>query len=72
MTAASSGYVDFITGQLKIAGMRARLITTEIDFIGVALKANLIDADGAMEWMAEIGALGLITGAPSATTLVST
>jgi hypothetical protein len=57
-------------GQLRCAGIRARLLTAEIDSIDVALRANFITTDDAIAWLREAGALGLIA-ASSALTLTS-
>ena len=57
---AANTFVDFLLAELACAAIRARLLTAEIDSAAVALRGGLIDADGAMAWMAEIGALGLI------------
>lgn len=51
---------EFMLSALRVASLRARLYETEINSIGVALKAGIIDCYGAMEWMKEIGALGLM------------
>ena len=72
MTATSSNYVDFLLGQLTCAGLRARLIVTEIDSATAALRGGLINPESAMEWVADIGALGLITLMSSAITTTST
>ena len=65
MTATSSGYVDFLLSQLECAALRGRLIVTEIDSISTALRGGLVDPDIAMQWMSDIGALGLITAVSS-------
>jgi hypothetical protein len=61
MTEPSSGFTEFMLAQLRCAGLRARLIVTEIDSISVALRGNFITPDGALEWLRDAGALDLIT-----------
>jgi hypothetical protein len=70
-SSASSGYVDFLQAQLKCAGIRARLITAEIDSISAALRGNFISADDAMIWLHEAGGLGLIAVSSAIATLAS-
>jgi hypothetical protein len=70
MSAPSSNYTAFISGQLRCAGMRARLLTAEIDSIAVALRGNFITTDDAIAWLHEVGALGLVA-VSSALTLTS-
>ena len=60
MTGSSSGFTTFMLGQLRCAGIRARLMTAEIDSIDVALRGNLITTDDAIAWLHEAGALGLV------------
>jgi hypothetical protein len=61
--ATDTGYAGFVLAQLSCAALRARLVAAEIDSAAVALRGGLIDADGAMAWMAEIGALGFMSAA---------
>jgi hypothetical protein len=70
MSEPSSNYTAFMLGQLRCAGIRARLMTAEIDTIGVALRGNFITADDAIAWLHEAGAIGLI--AMSSATFAST
>lgn len=53
-------YAGFVLAQLACAGLRTRLQTCEIDSIATALRGNFIDADEAIAWAHEIGALHLI------------
>lgn len=55
---------EFTLSALRVASLRARLFETEINSIGVALKSDLIDCYGAIEWMKEIGAIGLMKALP--------
>jgi hypothetical protein len=52
---------DFVLAQLKCAGLRARLMTAEIDSIGVALRGDFIDTDDAIAWLNECGGLQFLT-----------
>ena len=67
--ATDPSYVGFVLAQLGCAALRARLVTAEIDTVTVALRCGLTDADGAIAWMAEIGALGFM---PATITSIST
>jgi hypothetical protein len=58
-TAASTGFVDFLLGHLRIGVRRARLFENEILATGISLKAGLLDPDHAVAHLAEIGALSL-------------
>jgi len=69
MTGTSSGFTAFILWQLRCAGIRARLLTTEIASIDAALRGNFITTDDAIAWLDET-ALGLVV--PSSITTVST
>lgn len=71
MTPASSGFTNFLLAQINCAGIRARLLVSEIDCIGVALSGGFIGTDDAMTWLGEAGGLGLIA-VSSAITNVST
>jgi hypothetical protein len=69
---SSDNYVHYLLAELACAAIRTRLLSAEIDSIGVALRGAIITPDGAMEWMADIGALGLIPASSAITTLAST
>jgi hypothetical protein len=60
MSEPSSGFTAFMLGQLRCAGIRARLLAAEIDSIDVALRGNFITTDDAIAWLHETGAIGLI------------
>ena len=55
---------EYLLASLRVASLRARLYETEINSIGTALKAGIVDCYGAVEWMKEIGALGLMKYIP--------
>jgi hypothetical protein len=51
---------EFLLSILRVASMRAKTLEVEINSIGVALKADMIDIPKAMEWLKDIGADGLV------------
>lgn len=51
---------DFMLAELRCAALRSRLITAEIDSIGVALRAEVINTDEAIAWLHECGALQFV------------
>ena len=67
----NGGYTEFVLAELRCAGLRARLLVAGIDSIDTALRGNLIDADGAIAWAHEIGALGLIATSSSITSITT-
>jgi hypothetical protein len=42
---------------LRAASLRARLIATELDSVGVALRHNFVSHDGAVEWLRDVDLL---------------
>ena len=52
---------DFVLAELKCAALRSRLVTTQIDSIGVALRGNFITEDDAIAWLDECGALQFVS-----------
>ena len=55
---------EFLLSSLRAGSLRAKLIETEINSIGVALKGGLIDCYTAMQWIKEAGAMELIRTVP--------
>ena len=51
----------FVMAELKCAALRSRLVTAQIDSIGVALRGNLITEDDAIAWLDECGALQFVS-----------
>jgi hypothetical protein len=51
---------DFILAELRCAALRSRLVTAEIDSIGVALRAEIINTDEAIAWLHECGAMQFV------------
>lgn len=50
-------YMSYVLGQLRCARTRAKLLVSEIDNIGHALKSGAIDADRALADLYSIGGL---------------
>ena len=48
---------QYLLAHLRAARVRAQLAACEIDAIGVALKAQMIDADEALLWLEDVDAL---------------
>lgn len=48
---------EFALTAIRSAGLRARILASEIDEIGVSLRHNMIDAEFAVGWLDFIGAL---------------
>jgi hypothetical protein len=55
---------EYLLSALRVGSIRAKLFETEINSIGVALKAELINAEDAVAWITEIGAAGLVALKP--------
>ena len=45
----------YVLSELRCAALRARLAAVEIDTIGVALNARMIEPEDALEWLADAG-----------------
>jgi len=60
-TGSSSGFADHVLRELRCAELRARIMTNELKTMSMALGAGFIDSYGALEHLADLGALGLIT-----------
>jgi hypothetical protein len=61
---------EFMLGALRVASLRAEMWKSELNRIGVALKADMITPELAVMWLKEMGGLdwldattvGLVTG----------
>jgi hypothetical protein len=53
----NSNQSDFLLACLRAASLRAKLIATELDSVGVALRHNLVSHDGAVEWLRDLDLL---------------
>lgn len=47
----SSNQSEFLLACLRAASLRAKLIATELDSVGVALRHNFVSHDDAVEWL---------------------
>lgn len=64
-TSPSSTFIDFLLGEFRCAGLRARIVANEIEATAVALAAGLIDGEVALACLQESGLLDLVTGPSS-------
>jgi hypothetical protein len=53
----SSNQSEFLLAHLRTASLRAKLIATELDSVGVALRHNFVSHDGAVEWLHDLNLL---------------
>jgi hypothetical protein len=51
---------EYSLAELRCAALRARLAACDIDAIGIALRAGMIDADVALEWLHDGKALSYL------------
>jgi hypothetical protein len=51
---------EYLLAELRAAALRARLLQADIDAVGLALKAGLIEAEQALELLADCDCLRLI------------
>jgi len=51
---------EFVLANLRVASLRAKLLETELNSIGVALKGGMIDSYTAMQWVKDAGALNFM------------
>lgn len=58
---------NYLLAELRCAALRSRLMTAEIDSIGVALRGNFITTDDAIAWLDECGALQFVAVPEEAT-----
>jgi hypothetical protein len=64
-------FTAYLIAEINCAILRAKLLDNDLVAIGIALKAGLIDADGAIAHLHDCGALRLVA-LSSAITSVST
>jgi hypothetical protein len=57
MAAASTinAFTDFVLAELRVASVRASLLTAEADAIGTALRGKFITTDDAIVWALDAG-----------------
>jgi hypothetical protein len=53
-------YREYVLAELRCARRRAQLLVVEIETIGVALRGDFIDPDGAIEWLRDANALDFL------------
>ena len=53
----NSDQSEFLLVCLRAASLRARLIATELDSVGVALRHNFVSHDGALKWLHDLNLL---------------
>jgi hypothetical protein len=61
LSTGSSDFADYLMRKLRCIELRSRLQTNELKAMTIALGAGLIDPDCALEHLAEVGALRLVT-----------
>jgi hypothetical protein len=54
-----------VLGRLRYARIQTRLALNQIDTVGVALKAGLLDGEDALACLEESGLLNFVTGPSS-------
>jgi hypothetical protein len=52
--------VDYLVAELRCAALRARLWQADIEAVGMALKAGLVEPEQALELLADCDALHLV------------
>jgi hypothetical protein len=52
---------DYLLAELRCASLRARLWQADIDAVGLALKAGLVEPEQALELLADCDCLQLIS-----------
>jgi hypothetical protein len=55
---------EFLLSALRAASLRAKMMSADIDTIGVALRAGLIPVDTALQWIRDAGLLWLVGAIP--------
>jgi hypothetical protein len=60
MSTSSTGFADYLVHELRVASLRARLMTNELMTMGVALKAGFIGPEVVLEHLHEVGVLDLV------------
>jgi hypothetical protein len=62
---ASSDFVDFTLKQLRVAFIRSRCLSNEIEIAGVELRAGLVSAEAALAHVIEAGGEAFLNWASS-------
>ena len=53
-TTADQDHRELILAELRVLALRCKLVATEVDAIGVALKAGAISPETAVEWVHDL------------------
>jgi hypothetical protein len=53
----------YLLAELRCAALRTRLVASEIDAIGIALRGGMIDLDSAVAWLHECDVLDYVAAA---------
>ena len=51
---------EYIIAALRSAALRARLLSNELDLIGIAVRDGLVSPEASLLWARDIGALDLV------------
>ena len=51
---------DYLMAELRCASLRARLLQADIDAVGLAIKAGLVEPEQALELLADCDCLTLV------------
>jgi hypothetical protein len=62
----TSEFREYVLAELRCAVLRARLAALDIECAGIALRSEMIDAETALAWLRDAGALGYVAPEPSA------
>lgn len=57
-------FKNYLLAEFRCAALRARILSADIEAIGLALKHNLVTADQALELLHEVDALRLLGTPP--------
>jgi hypothetical protein len=71
ITSSLSDFRNYLLAEIECAALRAQLLHNDIVAISVALEGHFIDAESAIEHLADCGALRLVASS-SAITWAST
>jgi hypothetical protein len=64
---AVMNYVDYLLAELRCAALRARILASDVDAIGLALKGGLITPDQAVGLLDDCDAIRLVIPTPPIT-----
>ena len=64
-------YTEYLLAELRCAALRARILASDVDAIGVALKNGLVTPDQAVDLLSECDAIRLVMPTPPQSAEVS-